>query len=402
VEEQSYEYYQEGEKSETLPLRFPSDGTDGEFGDFVSSSLSQTTVNNHTDFAYFSVMAGIDPFVSRPLSHSWSYLGYMLHFAAARYILDSAGSRMDFVVLVRLSKKVEHNRLPDSQANYFAKLGIRLEYLSPAPNDDWKSFIMEKFQILRYHHYRRILFLDADLLPLCNLDHYFDLAERGIFAPNMIFAFNSEPSNAGFFLVSPEPSDWQVYQQIGPFQNETFGFGKPLENPAEGLRENYTTWSWHCVKEDQGMLYHWVRNIKKNVTMVNLNRVQNWAQVDGRFQLVYQSTDFKPTCPNSIAPQVGHLRTVKPVYADIHHYTGNRKPWQLANWTRYQQLEGMNSCKSFLEVWGLAVREAWSKYRLGSVRKLIPGLTTGPDYDDLSLLDEFLCRGTTIQVDHPC
>ena len=87
--------------------------------------------------------------------------------ATVRYMLDKSGSEMDVVVLMRLAQSARSGTLPASQETFFAKLGMRIEYLPPG-EDNWQSYMMEKFQLLRFYEYKQILFFDADVLPLCN------------------------------------------------------------------------------------------------------------------------------------------------------------------------------------------------------------------------------------------
>ena len=221
----------------------------------TSTTLEKSMSGSRTKNSFFSLLAGINPYESKPLSSHFSYLGYLLHFAAVRYMLDEAGSTMDFNILMRIQNGLD-NTIPESQSTFFSKLRMKIEYLPQDKDDNWKSYMMDKFQILRYHEYKKILFVDADVLPLCNWDHYFDMSERGVFAPNFVFAYNNEPAQGGFFLISPEPGDWEKYSKIPAFMNNTMGFGIPLAQPAEGIGRNFTDWNWYGSTDDQGMLYH--------------------------------------------------------------------------------------------------------------------------------------------------
>ena len=347
-------------------------------------------------YAFFTLLAGIDPYDTIPLSQPASYLGYLLHLAAVRYMLDKVGSKMDVVILLRLAKGARSNTLPASQEAFFSKLGMKIEYL-PQGDDDWESFMMEKFQILRHHEYKQILFFDADVLPLCNWDHYFDMSERGTFAPNLVFGYRNEPAQGAFFLISPEPGDWEAYRKIH-FINSTMGFGTALEQPAESSRHTYTDWNWHGAADDQGMLYHWVRYVKKNVTLVNKDRVQKWVEVNGKVKMVEEVQNFNITCPNPIEVVKETRTSGYPVTRDFVHYTGYKKPWQRVNWTLSVIEENTRSRERF-EMWSFALREAWRKYELGPVRQLMPNMfkRLSSVGRDMELVEGFLSSSSSTE-----
>jgi hypothetical protein len=340
------------------------------------SSKTQQDPTVHTECAFFTLLAGVNPYESRPLNHPWSYLGYLLQLVVMRYMMDIAGSTMDLVLLLRLDNRVAPNVLPESQQTFFKNTRIKVKFLPQQKQDSWESFMSEKFQLLRfYDHYRQILFLDADVMPLCNLDYYFDLTKRGIFGPNMIASGRREPCQGGFFLLSPEKGDWETIQQFH-YINTTHGFGQPLEEPAQALDINYTQWDWYGAKDDQGLLYHWVRYVKKNVTVVNKSRVQQWGEKDDkRVQLVREISNFTVTCPNSSSIPRQFRRRHNPVYRDHHHFTGQTKPWQVVNLTQHSQMLRFEDCENVFGAWAVALRKGWKLYNLSSVHGLIPNIS---------------------------
>lgn len=342
-----------------------------------------------TESAYFTLIAGITPSTSLPLKDPHSYLGYLLNLAVMVYMLETLGSTMDIVLLVRLKHAVKEKTLPEAQVRFFDKLQVRIEYLPQQEDDEWNSYMMEKFNILKFHEYKRILFLDADVMPLCNLDHHFRMSiEREVFGPNLVFAYRNEPAQGGFFMLSPGKSDWDTYLKVPPYTNETVGFGQPLltnttTHYAEGTTSNFTSWNWHGAGQDQGMLYHWVRFVKKNVTIVNKSRVQKW--VNGK--LVEELHDFNITCPNLLLDVERPFRmSYTPVYTDFYHFTGMKKPWMNANWTELSEWTMMHNnnettttIRNPFLLWGVSLRAAWKRYDLGSVKELVENATEDKD-----------------------
>lgn len=87
--------------------------------------------------------------------------------------------------------------------------------------------MMEKFRILKLTEYSRVMYLDYDVLPTCNLDYLFELSDP---APelsgsqsnhsalqlkeNVILAYQSEPSSGGIFILKPNLTDYDHIQRI--------------------------------------------------------------------------------------------------------------------------------------------------------------------------------------------
>jgi hypothetical protein len=349
-----------------------------------------TSPYGHSENAIFTLLAGINPYESPSVKNYVCYLGYLIHLAAVRFLLDVSGSTMDFNILFRIHYGLPNNTLPLTQLKFFSKLRMNIIFIPQKVDGSWKSFTMEKFHVLRFHEYKRIFFIDADVLPLCDMSHYFSMSDQGVFAPNVIFAFNHEPSNAGLFLVSPERDDWEIFNNISDYINPKMGFGIPLSEPAEGMKCTYSDWSWQAVKEDQGMLYHWTRYVKKNVTMVNENRLKTWVDVNGTVKLVREVRRFRKRCPISIdsrrASVVNHL-----ALRDFNHFTGRNKPWKLFNWSSEVANETELHKINLIPLWGYAVWKAWKVYDLGPLNTLIPNLSDEL-LEDVNTIQRFLDR----------
>lgn len=61
---------------------------------------------------------------------------------------------------------------------------------------------MQKLVVLDLVEYRRVIFLDTDVMPFCNLDYVFDLSDgsNAVLKENLIIALSGSPANAGEFV----------------------------------------------------------------------------------------------------------------------------------------------------------------------------------------------------------
>ena len=130
---------------------------------------------------------------------------------------------------------------------------------------------MSKFQVLALTQYRRVLLMDADVMPLTNLDYLFHLSDLdGLLKENVVVTSAMEPANAGFFMVTPKSGDFEELSQIVETRerdalnitskykfNETIGWGHVMAPPNDGykLRNGKTGFLWNFLfaYSDQGL-----------------------------------------------------------------------------------------------------------------------------------------------------
>ena len=100
----------------------------GQTAESYAYSSTSTTLekfrSSHTKNSVFTLLAGWNQPI--PLSHQSSYLGYLLHMATIRYMVDESGSKMDFNILIRIQNGL-NNTIPESQSTFFSKFEIAYE-----------------------------------------------------------------------------------------------------------------------------------------------------------------------------------------------------------------------------------------------------------------------------------
>ena len=230
--------------------------------------------------------------------------------------------------------------------------GVRMKYLPKNGDEKTDTFftaILDKFQVLDMVEYDTVLFLDTDVLPLCNLDYVFDLVGEGehgdtlrdyvgnkTIRRNLILAWKTEPSNAGFFVVRPGKEELDELNEIIRKQRESHHAKTqwPPFSEEEGwgysdiswrnIRRNSGSnkWNFYGAYADQGLLYMWTKYHKKDVTNVFGSMVEHWADMneDGEVEMIGTSSiDYinNKSCSNSDILKRNGLWTHAP-YRDFH------------------------------------------------------------------------------------
>ena len=128
------------------------------------------------------------------------YLGMFYNVLIAAYILNKEGSMADVVLFVQMSASSELDQLPSDNARLLDKLGVKVKYLTKPQVENFHQIIMQKLVVLDLVEYRRVLFLDTDVMPFCNLDYVFHLSDgpKPILKKNVIIALSGSPGTQSF------------------------------------------------------------------------------------------------------------------------------------------------------------------------------------------------------------
>lgn len=168
----------------------------------------------------------------------------------------------------------------------FDNLNISIVYLPKSPMPEMETFyslvVQGKFYVLNLVQYSRVMFLDVDIFPRCNLDYLFALSEPEQYSSgnnennvirksanmtgpaslreNVVMGWKHEPSNAALFILKPQAGAYQNKLQPIIDQKEArpwdpiLGWGfRILEEDAwiapSGMTG--TDWSWAYAFADQ-------------------------------------------------------------------------------------------------------------------------------------------------------
>jgi hypothetical protein len=312
----------------------------------ASSPLAAAAADHHHGggkFAYAYIVGGCS---------LTSCLGYLLNAIVANQILKDHNSTSDVVFQVRMASRINETRLPIEHETWLRKSGIHLKYLPKVRVDNFGTATLEKFRVLEMIEYDRVRFLDADLIPLCNVDFELEASYNGQLQEYVGKQGSVAPISACDFIVTPKKGLFKqvmdiVHRQRNKKQQQPnttnlfdplVGWGDQMIGGDEwrGSNRRGTNWDFYGATIDQGIIYQWLKYEMLNwshVVMKGKNdfQVQTWQEVTHsrqnnsnivaasgqRYTAIVNKTKFKSkTCLTMKGWNLSNL-----------HFNGNGKPW---------------------------------------------------------------------------
>ena len=321
-------------------------------------------------WAYAFLMAACDP------KFSEKYIGILYNVLVAAHNLRGGNNnnhnitKADIILLVQLSNEASATSLPKEQERLLLDMNVRIHYLQKPKRSSVVNFYtiqFEKFRILQLTEYSRVLIMDGDVMPLCNMDYLFELSEpeMGVSPPtlkeNIILAWRNAPSHGGFFMLKPEIGAYEKIEKIirkreqqaltmpYPHFDPKLGWGHVIaSNPHDHVRffreknNQVQEWDWYGVFAEQGLLYYWTKYVQRHVSIVIGDEVENWGPVaaDGdpngiRLERMMKKNYLsKYACLPGGKEQPGSYGFLdngfdrEAPYVDFAHFTGQSKPWE--------------------------------------------------------------------------
>lgn len=331
-------------------------------------------------FAYVFLIGGIHE--DRP-----AYLGFLFNVLVAQDILRSTGSHNDVWVLLQFAADANITELPPKQLQILQESGLRYRILPKIRSNTFSELVYEKFRVLEMTQYTRVMFLDADVIPLANLDYLFDTT---MFRPNLIVATRGEPCNAGLFILEPKNNSWEELQQIILQQHESaknlpypkfdrqVGWGHSFLEAGDewtAIEKTGKRWHYHASHSDQGLLYYFAKYHVQDVSIIIGDRVEHWVSYDTAKRHnanINSSPIIRDNLPVRIGTttqdEIRKLTTIHPLayqsncntkpkssflchvpYRDYAHFYGRTKPWQASPstlvyyWSQTTSAKNINS-----------------------------------------------------------
>jgi hypothetical protein len=316
-----------------------------------SISIANATSTPVRKWAYAFLVGG----VLNPLAE---YRGFLYGVVVAAKILRDAGSRADVVVMVQLSYNTNATRIPQEEEDLLASVGVKIKYLpkfAGKVHEQFYALVMEKFRVLEMTEYSRVLFLDSDIMPACNLDYMFELSEPPLvqgtqpsppfFKENVVLSTKNEAAHAGFFMLAPGPGKYRELKEIirrreeealnmtFPYWDPEIGWGQRFNNVTDYWRSyngrSGTMWDWWSCFADQGLIYYWAKYHQKSTSVIIGSEVESWG-TDESGMLQLESTSTGGALDTfSCVPRSGVYRRMPSPYRDYRHFSGKSKPWDM-------------------------------------------------------------------------
>ena len=358
----------------------------------TGASLSCVPLHTRTPkFAYAFLISGCDP--TSPLT----YRPYLWNILVATKNLRDSGSQADVVLMIQFTTTTTTtttgkntsqtpHELPPSDLQWLQLYPIRIHYLPPLLRDNFYSAQLAKFHILELTDYQRVMYLDADVMPLCNLDYILELSLTGHLQPNIVLAWFTEPAHGGLFVL--EPGNYDEWNQVVerreqealalpyPHWDPIRGWGKILTEEWKGLPQSIeelpdgfrrygeprhsTNWTFHGDFADQGLLYYWTRFHQKAVSILYLDSIVDYIGDDQPPKHRSSETIFVSngltTCLPPGMEYLGHYGSTlhaplfydKIPHRDFIHFSGEDKPWTNKRQTFPM---GSNEIHSSIDFW---------------------------------------------------
>jgi len=302
-------------------------------------------------YAYNFVLGGIHE--SEP-----AYKGFLYNILISVNLLKKLGSEADFWVWAQLSPNSTLDDIPEEDMRLFGALDIKVVEMEKPSYMSFSSLMYDKFRALQKTEYKRFMYLDADILPLVNLDYYFHLSDPDeksvptILQPNLNIATKKAPCNGGMFMMHPAAGAWE---QLVDTVNRRHEEGRKLPYPHfdyekgwghnftdagdywESLKRNGTDWHFYGSHTDQGLWYYYSKYVRKDVSILVEKRIQTWAGSDNKnadlpVKVKEVWGDLSKYSPKPIIYQYNcddpsNEYRCYPTNTDTAHFMSRTKPW---------------------------------------------------------------------------
>jgi hypothetical protein len=312
--------------------------------------------SNNAPYAYVFMAWRVDPTKT-------TYWGYLANVLIAAKLLGEHGSKADIIAVYKLSHEYPFEKLPKVDEDLLDSLGVEVRYLAKEDDTGYSMYAttFNKFYIFNMTEYRRVMFLDSDLLPVGNMDYLFELSDSGVFKENILIAGILEPANAGTMLIKPNATVYQTIERLRKEKGKSisekklldkdYGWGHKIEPPdlweTNDPNRNGTEWTFWGSFCDQGYIYYFCKYVSKSCTHILSRKIYNFGPgpngttaIEKMWKVASPKDSPMATLskrhysffPRSCGKFAGASRNTGypgcvPPWSDFHHFTGRGKPW---------------------------------------------------------------------------
>ncbi|OEU23366.1 hypothetical protein FRACYDRAFT_233539 [Fragilariopsis cylindrus CCMP1102] len=220
----------------------------------------------------------------------------------------------DFIVMIQMkptstNTKSSNQKLSTKETLVLQRMNIQLQYIPMLRIDEpdldcFYGLMFEKFRILNWIQYEKVMYLDSDIYPT--------------YVQKYNYSNRSYPYwdiNRGWGHTIQYPDVWK----------------KVTGSDGGGLN---TKWDFYGSHTDQGLLYHYVKYIKGNESSIIINDiVEQYDYYDDYYDS--NTNEEGGNCNKIIKKYEYDLEDVfrskksrkNSPYSDFIHFTANEKPW---------------------------------------------------------------------------
>jgi hypothetical protein len=317
-------------------------------GSDAPPSLQGSERTLRSRYAYAFLVSGCDP--ASPV-----YRNMLAGVYVAVYLLRKYGSTQDAIVYFMMADSSEHRTLPVEELNVLYALNATPRQIPTSSNQTFHRVMLQKFRIFGLSQYRRVMFFDADAIPLLNPDYLFEISDARVHDPptlkeNLVFTDYGAPANGGTFMLKPGDEDMSLVNDLikeaQTVRNQGVEGNEPwrrvVPDPWDAFDKRGASYDFHGVSGDQGLLWWWVRHYKRTFSYVLKDgSIQNYVP-DGKEGVRVERRIARPFLPDrevwptevsvwgtnqslsaGSMPHDGQLGA----YANFFHYWRDGKPW---------------------------------------------------------------------------
>jgi hypothetical protein len=282
-------------------------------------------------FAYVTLMSGID--------NTFRYRGFLYNCLVMAKALRDSGSRADFIVMIGFSGSEgpglsQQSRAIRADIDLLRKAKIILHelprLLSPSDKLTFAEMALLKITPYSFTQYERIQFLDGDIMPLTNMDCFFDLSYN-TFTVGMV-----SPVNSGWYVGIPDSGAYTYMREKAVWRlreghwDEDGGWAREKIIQGAGSALTYRDgkrvqkWKFNGADMDQGLFTHYFILSRGKALLVNA--VTKTAYRVG-LGLKHLPSGTEPV-PGPLTEHLGCCGGISPLRM-FAHFTGRGKPWML-------------------------------------------------------------------------
>lgn len=277
------------------------------------SSIIDTNPAQGSPYAYLTLISGLDS--------EFRYRGFMYNALIMRKALRDHGSKADFIALVGYS---ESDITPFQEDIELLRANGIITFTLPRLLDEKHALGFAEMALLKITpfsltQYRKVQFLDGDVMPTRNMDCFFEL-ERNTFTVGAV-----SPLNSGWYLGIPSMEAFNYMRiksvwRLGRDWDELEGWAERMPPGLDyrGGHKPCTKWLFNGADMDQGLFTHYFILNHGNALLID---------TDLKKARVFQNGLLH--APDRVEPMATALACCNGIIPTDHfvHFTGRSKPW---------------------------------------------------------------------------